>query len=218
MKLACRIVGKVIKLKGAPIPVAADGLGNAADGLLFLRGLVLAGNADGLSEHGLVAVSASDTVGARGTNSAPCTVVGPAVIASTLKSTLGVEAGLLVERDSVRAVAAAEDVSAATAVMTTVEDGEGASACGGLALSSGAVRLPVVSGGSTSNGTLGLSPLVRDYSRDAGWTPRAEGSRVVLIGTERRRRETGGSDELEAIARHVHAAVCTARRGQRRLS
>lgn len=217
MKLACRIVGKVIKLKGAPVPVAANGLSNAADRLLFLRD-PLVGNTDGLSEHGLVAVSAGDTVGARGTDSTPCTVVGPAVIAGTLESTLGMEAGFLIERDSMRAVAAAEDVSTATAVMTTVQDGEGTSACGGLALGSGAVRLPVVSGGCTSNGTLGLGPLIGDYSRDAGRSPRAEGSGVVLIGAERRRRKVGGSDELETVAGHVHAAVCAAGRGQRRLS
>jgi hypothetical protein len=217
VKLAYRRVGKVIKLESAPVPVAADGLSNTAHGLLILRCLV-GGYTDGLGEHGLVAVSASDAVGARGTSSAPCTVVGPAVIASTLKSTLGVEASLLVERDSMRAVAAAEDVSTATAVMTAVENGEGTSAGGGFALRSAVIRLPVVSCGSTSDSTLGLSPLVGDDSRDAGRTPGAERSGVILIGTERRRRKAGRSNKLEPISGHVHAAVCTARRGQRRLS
>jgi hypothetical protein len=187
-------VGKVIKLKGAPVPVAADGLGNAANGLLFLRCLVLVGNTDGLGEHGL------------------------AVIASTLKGTLVVEASFLVERNGMGAVAAAEDVSTATTVMTTVENREGTSACGGLALDSAIIRLPVVSGGCTSDSTPSLGPLIGDDSRDAGRTPGAEGSGVILIGTQRRRRKTGRSDELEAISGHVHAAVCAARRGQRRLS
>jgi hypothetical protein len=129
VKLAYRRVGKVIKLKSAPVPVAADGLSNTAERLLILRCLVLGGNTDGLSEHGLVAVSASNTVGARGTSSAPPAVVGPAVIAGTLKCAFGMEASLLIERDGMRAVAAAEDISTAAAVMTAVENGKGTSAC-----------------------------------------------------------------------------------------
>jgi len=76
----------------------------------------------------------------------------------------------------------------------------------------------VVSGGCTSDGTLCLVPFVRDYSRDAGRTPGTERSGIVLVGAERRRRKTSRSDELETIAGHVHAAVCAAGRGQRRLS
>jgi hypothetical protein len=171
-----------------------------------------------LSEHGLVAVSAADAVVARGPGSTPCTVVSPAVIASPLKSTLRMEASLLVKRNSMRAVAAAEDVSTATAVMTTVEHGERTSACGGLALCSTVVRLPVVSCGSTSDGTLGLSPLVGNDPGDAAGAPRAKRSRVVLVRAEGRGCKTGRSGELEAISGHVHAAVCAARRGQRRLS
>jgi hypothetical protein len=174
VKLACRRVGKVIKLKSAPVPVAADGLSNAADRLLVLRCLVLCGDTDGLSEHGLVAVSAGNAVGARGTSSAPSTVISPAVIASTLKSTLGVEASFLVKRDSMRAVAAAEDISTATAVVTAVEDGEGTSACGRLALGSAVIGLPVISSRSASDSTLSLRPLVGDDSGDAGRTPGAE--------------------------------------------
>jgi hypothetical protein len=69
----------------------------------------------------------------------------------------------------------------------------------------------------TSNSGLGLIPLVRDNAGDAAFTPRAERSGVVLVGAHRRRRETGGSDKLETISGHVHAAVCAAGRGQRRL-
>jgi hypothetical protein len=174
VKLACRRVGKVIKLKSAPVPVAANGLGNTADRLLVLRCLVLCGNTDGLSKHGLVAVSAGNAVGARGTSSAPSAVIGPAVIASTLKSTLGVEASFLIERNSMRAVAAAEDISTATAVVTAVEDGEGTSACGRLALGSAVIGLPVVSSRSASDSNLGLGPLVRNDSGDAARAPRAE--------------------------------------------
>jgi hypothetical protein len=171
VKLACRRVGKVIKLKSAPVPVAANGLGNTADRLLVLRCLVLCGNTDGLSKHGLVAVSAGNAVGARGTSSAPSAVISPAVIASTLKSTLGVEASFLIERNSMRA---AEDVSTATAVVTAVEDGEGTSACGRLALGSAVIGLPVVSSRSASDSNLGLGPLVRNDSGDAARAPRAE--------------------------------------------
>jgi len=75
-----------------------------------------------------------------------------------------VEASLLVERNGVRAVAAAEDVSTATAVMTAVKDREGTSACGRLALRSTVVGLPVVSCRSASDSALGLSPLVGNDS------------------------------------------------------
>lgn len=129
VKLACRGVGKVIKLKRAPVPVAADGLSNTTKRLLIFRCLVLGRNTDGLSEHGLIAVSAGDTVGARGTSSAPSAVVRPAVIAGTLKCAFRVETSLLVEGNGMRAVAAAEDISTAAAMMTTVENGEGTSAC-----------------------------------------------------------------------------------------
>lgn len=128
---------------------------------MFLGAFVLAGDTDGLSEDSVIAISAGDAVVARRTGSTPCTVVGPAVVASTLKSALRVEASLLVKRNSVRAVACAEDVSTTTAMVTTVEDGEGTGTCGRLAQRGAVVGLPVVSCGCTSDGThVVLIPLV----------------------------------------------------------
>jgi len=218
VKLAYRIVGKVIKLKSAPVPVAADRLSYTAERLLILRCLVLGGNTNGLSEHGLVAVSASDTVGARRTSSAPAAVVGPAVVAGTLKCAFRVEASLLVKRDGMGTVAAAEDISTAAAVMTTVENGEGTGACGRLALGSAVIGLPVVPCRGTSNSGLRLIPLVGNDTGDAAFTPGAEKSGVVLVGTHRRGCETGRSDKVETVPGHVHAAVCAAGRSQRGLS
>jgi hypothetical protein len=218
VKLAYRRVGKVIKLKSAPVPVAADGLSNTTERLLILRCLVLGGNTNGLSEHGLIAISAGNTVGARGASSTPSAVVGPAVIAGTLKCAFRVEASLLVKRNGMRAVTAAEDISTAAAVMTTVENGEGTSACGRLALCSAVIRLPVVPCWGTSNSSLCLVPLVGDDAGNAAFTPRAERSGVILVGAHRRRRKTGRSDKLETVPGHVHATVCAAGRGQRCLS
>lgn len=187
---------------------------------MLLRGLDLAGDTDGLGEGGLVAASASDAVVARGTSSAPGAVVGPAVVASALKGTLRVEASLLIKRDGVRAVAAAEDVSTATAVVTAIQERKGTSASGRSAQRSAVVRLPVVSRGRTSDGAhVVLIPLVGNDSGDGGRTPRTVGSGLVLIGADGRRSEAGGAaGKLERVSRHVHAAVCAARRRERSLS
>lgn len=118
-----------------------------------------------------------------------------------------------------RAVAAAEDVATASAVVTAGQERKRASAGGRSAQGSAAVRLPVVSCGSTSDGArAGVPPLVRDDSGDATRAPGSVGSRVVLVGTNGGRCEAGSGVELERIARHVHAAVGAARRGQRGLS
>lgn len=120
-------------LESAPLRVA-KALSDTCGRLLNFDSLVER-NTDG---HGgsLGAVSARDTVGARASAHAPGAIIRVARVARPLRSTLGMEASLLVERNSVRSVRAAKDVAAATAVVTTSEEGKRLGAAWGCACAS----------------------------------------------------------------------------------
>lgn len=114
-----------VRLEGAPVPSTTDTLCDRADRLLTGVAIsILAWYTDGLSRGSLVAAFAGDAVVAGVAALTPGAVVGVAEITRSLEGTLGVEASLLVERDSVWSVATAEDVSTTAAVMTTCEECE----------------------------------------------------------------------------------------------
>ena len=116
-------------LKCAPLGVA-EALGDTAGDVLMMRiGVVVPvdGNAN-RHGSGVSAFFACNTVGARASAHAPGAIIGITEIARTLRGAFRVEACLLVQRDSVRSVRAAEDVSTTTAVMTASEECKGLSA------------------------------------------------------------------------------------------
>lgn len=169
---------------------------------------MLAWNADGLSSSRLITTLTGDTVVARVAIPTPLTVVAVAVIAGALWSTLGVEACFLVERNSVRGMAAAEDISAAATVMTTREEGKCARASWRSAKLGAGIRLPVIPSRCTSYGGRRLIvPLIGHDSGDAALTPWCERSSVVFFGTDRKRSD---ANELDALPGAVHTAVSAA--------
>ena len=110
--------------KGAPAPVARQALREAADDAAGPK--ALAGDADGRRRRLLRAraVARRAAVAAADACDFPRAVVVEAGVAGAVLRALGVEAGVLVEGDGVRRVLGAEDVSAASAVVASLEEGE----------------------------------------------------------------------------------------------
>ena len=118
------------RLEGAPIPVTlTDRLLAGEDGVDVPlpisgdhRSQVRRGNRNGRSC--IDSVAAGETRRTRVAVAAPDQKVGPAVVAGASLSSLGVEASFLVERDAADAVAVAVDATAASAMVTSGEQGE----------------------------------------------------------------------------------------------
>ena len=91
------------------------GRGGAARGVAFLQNLTL------------------DLVEAVGAGLVPASEGTPAELAGTRLDAVGVEVGVLIERDGVGGVGGAENVPAMPAVVATQEHAEGGAAAGGVA-------------------------------------------------------------------------------------
>lgn len=120
--------------KGAPVPIA----GYASDSQLRLGSLFGTKTVNGrdaacTTARTVVADSTLIAIVAGASSPLPHAKIRPAVFASSSTRSVGVEASMLVERDHMRRVGRAEDVTATATVMTAGEEGEGSAASGRVA-------------------------------------------------------------------------------------
>lgn len=140
---------KVIdRLKGAPIPVTGNTgsnlgilteIGLESRSARALTGLEILGGLRVLIALGVD--GALNLVQAVGTSLLPALESTPAEVTGSGENTLGVEAGILVERHKMRGVVVAEDVTAVAAVMTAGEEAEGRAASGRITARRSSVSL-----------------------------------------------------------------------------
>lgn len=107
-------------LKGAPVPGSGEAVGDTADAL-GVRSLGPNGGID--LDSGCVAAGAVAILSA-GPHLLPLAVLGEAAIAGPLQLALRMEQGVLVEPHLPLGVLPAEDSTALSAVVTTVEEAE----------------------------------------------------------------------------------------------
>ena len=112
----------MFQLEGAPVPVAWEALGEAANNAACSK--ALAGDADGRRRWLLCAVARRAAVAAADALHFPRSVVVEAGVASAILRALRVESCVLVQRNDVCGMLGTEDVSAASAVMSSLEEGK----------------------------------------------------------------------------------------------